>query len=140
MRYRYNPYCHCARCRAHGYMGPAVLITLGVLFLLAQVTSRYWLDFDRTWPALLIVIGLMLFLRHSAPIDGHVPREYAAVPPQNVAYGQPQYGQVPYAQAPVAPPAPGPLVTPAPVQPGTNLPAPYQQGGSNPNDTEVHHG
>ena len=39
-----------ARCRAHGYMGPAVLITLGVLFLLAQVSSTYWLNFDRTWP------------------------------------------------------------------------------------------
>ena len=69
MRYRYNPYCSCARCRAHGYMGPAVLITLGVLFLLAQVTSNYWLNFDRTWPALLIVIGLVSFLRHSAPAE-----------------------------------------------------------------------
>lgn len=140
MRYRYNPYCGCARCRAHGYMGPAVLITLGVLFLLAQVTSNYWLNFDRTWPALLIVIGLVSFLRHSAPMNGHVPREYGAVPPQNTGYGQapygqPQYGQPPYAQppygqAPVAPGTQGPVVTPAP----------YQQGGSNPNDTEVHNG
>ena len=37
MRYRYNPYCSCGRCRAHGFMGPAVLITLGVLFLLDQL-------------------------------------------------------------------------------------------------------
>ncbi|MFZ0708089.1 MAG: DUF5668 domain-containing protein [Candidatus Korobacteraceae bacterium] len=121
-------------------MGPAVLITLGVLFLLAQVTSNYWLNFDRTWPALLIVIGLVSFLRHSAPMNGHVPREYGAVPPQNTGYGQapygqPQYGQPPYAQppygqAPVAPGTQGPVVTPAP----------YQQGGSNPNDTEVHNG
>ena len=145
MRYRYNPYCSCARCRAHGYMGPAVLITLGVLFLLAQVTSTYWLNFDRTWPALLIVIGLVSFLRHSAPVDGHVPREYAAVPPANVGYGQPQYGQVPYGQAPYgqAPAASGtqgPVVAPAPIQPGGNLPAPYQQGGSTPKDTEVHNG
>lgn len=134
MRYRYNPSCGCARCRAHGYMGPAVLITLGVLFLLAQVSSHYWLDFDRTWPALLIVIGLMLFLRHSAPIDGHIPREYGAMPPANVGYVQPPYGQ-----APVAPPASSPVVTPAPIQPGGNLPAPYQ-GGTTPNDTEVHNG
>lgn len=140
MRYRYNPYCYCARCRAHGYMGPAVLITLGVLFLLAQVSSTYWLEFDRTWPALLIVIGLMLFLRHSAPVNGHVPREYGAVPPANVAYGRAPYGQPPYAQPPVVPPNSGPVVTPAPIQPGGNLPAPYQPGGSNPNDTEVHNG
>jgi hypothetical protein len=133
MRYRYNPSCSCARCRAHGYMGPAVLITLGVLFLLAQVTSSYWLNFDRTWPALLIVIGLVLFLRHSAPTNGHVPREYG-VPMTNAAYGQ-----VPYGQVPVTPPASGPVVTPAPIQPGGNLPAPYQ-GGSNPNDTGVHNG
>lgn len=146
MRYRYNPYCGCARCRAHGYLGPAVLITLGVLFLLAQVSSTYWLEFDRTWPALLIVIGLMLFLRHSAPIDGHVPREYGAVPPANVGYGQPPYGQPPYGQAPYgqapygqAPGASGPVVTPAPIQPGGNLPAPYQ-GGNNPNDPGVRNG
>jgi Domain of unknown function (DUF5668) len=136
MRYRYNPYCSCARCRAHGFMGPAVLITLGVLFLLAQVSNTYWLNFDRTWPALLIVIGLVLFLRHSAPMNGHVPREYAAVPPANVGYGQ-----APYGQAPVAPGTPGTVVTSAPIQPGGSLPpAPYPQGGSNPNDTEVHHG
>ncbi len=92
MRYRYNPYCSCARCRAHGYMGPAVLITLGVLFLLAQVGDAYWLNFDRTWPALLIVIGLVSFLRHSAPVTGHIPREYAAPP----AGG---YRQAPYGQA-----------------------------------------
>ena len=75
-------------------MGPAVLITLGVLFLLAQVSYTYWLNFDRTWPALLIVIGLVLFLRHSAPMNGHVPREYAGVPPANAGYGQAPYGQV----------------------------------------------
>ena len=141
MRYRYNPYCSCARCRAHGYMGPAVLITLGVLFLLAQVTSNYWLNFDRTWPALLIVIGLVSFLRHSAPVNGHVPREYA-VPPANVGYGQAPYAQASYGQAPYgqAPQASGTVVTPAPIQSGSNLPAPYQQGGSTPNDTEVHNG
>ena len=52
MKYRYNPACGCARCRAHGFMGPAVLITLGVLFLLDQMVHIYWMDFGRTWPAL----------------------------------------------------------------------------------------
>jgi hypothetical protein len=136
MRYRYNPYCSCARCRAHGYMGPAVLITLGVLFLLAQVGDAYWLNFDRTWPALLIVIGLVSFLRHSAPVTGHIPREYAAPP----AGG---YRQAPAGPAPVypAPGTPGSVVTPAPAQYGGNLPAaPYEQSGTNPNDTGVHNG
>lgn len=132
MRYRYNPYCSCPRCRAHGYMGPAVLITLGVLFLLAQVTSNYWLSFDRTWPALLIVIGLVSFLRHSAPANGHVPREYAA-PPAPAAY--------PRRPAAPGPGAPGAVVTPPPAQPGGSLPAaPYGQSGNNPSDTGVHNG
>jgi hypothetical protein len=141
MRYRYNPYCSCARCRAHGYMGPAVLITLGALFLLAQVTSNYWLNFDRTWPALLIVIGLVSFLRHSAPMNGHVPREYGAVPPANAGYGQVPYGQAPYRQAPGAPVPSGPVVTPAPNQSAGTLPsASYGQTGSNPDNTGVHNG
>jgi len=73
MRYRYNPSCGCARCRAHGFIGPAVLITIGVLFLLDQMTHAYWLNFGRTWPALLIVIGLVmlrLLYRHRRPLTG----------------------------------------------------------------------
>jgi hypothetical protein len=61
-------------------MGPAVLITLGVLFLLDQVVHVYWMEFGRTWPALLIVIGLVMFLQHNAPATGHVPRESMAPP------------------------------------------------------------
>ena len=57
-------------------MGPTVLITIGVLFLLSQATGVYWLRFHNTWPALLIVIGLIMFLQHNAPATGHVPREY----------------------------------------------------------------
>ncbi len=78
MRYRYNPYCPCPRCRAHGFMGPAVLITIGVLFLLDQMGHAHWMDFGFTWPALLIVIGLIKLLEHSASTNGHIPREYSA--------------------------------------------------------------
>ncbi len=81
MKYRYNPSCGCARCRAHGFMGPTILITIGVLFLLSQATGVYWLRFHNTWPALLIVIGLIMFLQHNAPATGHVPREYMVAPP-----------------------------------------------------------
>jgi len=125
MRYRYNPYCACPRCRAHGYMGPAVLITLGVLFLFDQLHLSYWMEFGRTWPALLIVIGLVSFLRHSAPVN--VPQ---AAP-----------GYYPVAPMPPAPVVPGTVVTPAPAQPSGSLPAaPYNTAGNNPSDSEVHNG
>src|ERR1039457_6879624 len=123
MRYRYNPSCACPRCRAHGFMGPAVLITLGVLFLLDQVVHVYWMEFGRTWPALLIVIGLVMFLQHHAPAVGHIPREYRGVPPvQPVARWQPPQPQ--QWQPPVVTPSPAP--TPAPIT-----------GSDNP---EVHNG
>ena len=73
MRYRYNRSCSCPRCRAHGFMGPAVLITIGVLFLLDQMGRAHWMDFSFTWPALLIVIGLIKLLEHSASTNGPHP-------------------------------------------------------------------
>ena len=99
MKYRYNPACGCARCRAHGLMGPAILITIGVLFLLDQMTHIYWMEFGRTWHALLIVIGLIMFLQHNAPATGHVPREYQAMQQAQQQY-QPQQRR-----PPVAPPS-----------------------------------
>jgi hypothetical protein len=63
---------------ANGYysrrlMGPIVLITIGVLFLLDQIGD--W-GFGRTWPILLIVIGAVkIFERFIAPSTG------ACVPP-----------------------------------------------------------
>ena len=93
MRYRYNPSCGCARCRAHGFIGPAVLITIGVLFLLDQMTHAYWLNFGRTWPALLIVIGLVMFLQHNVPASGHIPRGYMVPPPGPPPYVPPPQQQ-----------------------------------------------
>lgn len=109
MKYRYNPSCGCARCRAHGFMGPAVLITIGVLFLFDQVTHVYWMEFGRTWPALLIIIGLVMFLQHNAPATGHIPREYMGYPAAPPYPGQPQPQQW---RPPVAPPV-QPVVPPA---------------------------
>ncbi len=122
MRYKYNPYCSCPRCRTHGYMGPAVLITLGVLFLLSQSTGVGFLSFHHTWPALLIVIGLVLFIQHSTPDTGHVPRGYVPVQAVSPSAMQPQ---------------PSPVVTPAPMPPAGNLP---QSGYVNPDDQGVHNG
>ena len=109
MKYRYNPACGCARCRAHGFMGPAVLITLGVLFLLDQITHIYWMEFGRTWPALLIVIGLVMFLQHNAPSTGHVPREYPGYPQMQPPYpAQQQQQWRPPVVTPAPTPSPGP--------------------------------
>ncbi len=68
--YRPNRSCGCARCRCSGYIGPAVLITLGVLFLIGEFLPRY--DFSTTWPILLIVCGILVLLRRTAPATGHV--------------------------------------------------------------------
>lgn len=80
-----NPYvrnknCSCVRCRAHGMMGAAVLITLGVLFLLENYGVA---PFDRSFPILLLVIGSVLLISRSGSMEGHVdPTWYAgAVPP-----------------------------------------------------------
>jgi hypothetical protein len=61
-------------------MGPAILITLGVLFMLHE----YWvLRFHETFPVLLIVIGILLYLGRSASTEGHVepPLPAAPLPP-----------------------------------------------------------
>ena len=111
MKYRYNSYCPCGRCRAHGYMGPAVLITIGVLFLLDQMGHAHWMNFGFTWPALLIVIGLVKLLEHSASINGHILREYGANLPPNAGQPMPP-------GTPIYPPqAPGPITPRPPVAP-----------------------
>ena len=67
--YRRNRSCSCPRCRCSGYIGPTVLITLGVLFLIDQYSV--W-SIGRTWPILLIVIGIVLLARRNASTEGHV--------------------------------------------------------------------
>ena len=79
--YSTNPRCRCGRCRMSTMMGPAVLITLGVLFLLQQTNWGWSWGFHRTWPVLLIVIGIIKVLQYTAPIEGHVPVGYIAPAP-----------------------------------------------------------
>jgi hypothetical protein len=76
-----NRSCSCVRCRAHGLMGPAVLVTLGVLFLLQ---SYYIVSFDRSFPALLLVIGCVLLISRAGSTEGHIEPQWmtgAAPPP-----------------------------------------------------------
>jgi hypothetical protein len=64
-------------------MGPAVLITIGVLFLLHEVRGDIF-DFSNTYPFILIVIGAILLAASLAPMDGHIDSTVAtppAVPP-----------------------------------------------------------
>ena len=63
--------CHCQRCTVRGLMGPAILITIGVLFLLHQLHGGYF-DFTNTWPVILVVIGMVQLASAFAPRDGHV--------------------------------------------------------------------
>jgi len=61
--------CRCDRCRAQSLMGPAVLVTLGLLFLLEQQNV---ISFGRTWPLLLVVIGLIKVFQGNASTAGHI--------------------------------------------------------------------
>jgi hypothetical protein len=62
--------CRCARCRTRGLMGPAVLVTVGVLFLIGEYSGRY--SFQELWPILLIVIGLVKVAEALSSSEGHV--------------------------------------------------------------------
>lgn len=64
-----NRHCYCPRCKCRGLVGPVILITLGVLFLLS--TFDIW-HFHRSWPILLIAIGVAKVLSSSADTGGHI--------------------------------------------------------------------
>jgi hypothetical protein len=71
--------CQCARCRANRLMGPAVVLTLGFLFLFSSLGR---VGFGRTWPILLLVIGGVKLYQSSASNEGHVlPAPPPAGPP-----------------------------------------------------------
>jgi len=61
-------------------MGPAVVVTVGVLFLLDQLRGGY-LSFGNTFPVILIVIGVISLASNLAPDDGHISGTGAPAPP-----------------------------------------------------------
>lgn len=69
--------CRCPRCTIRGLMGPAVVIAVGVLFLLQQTHSGEY-DFGRTYPLILIVIGAILLASSLSPMDGHISSDAVA--------------------------------------------------------------
>ena len=61
--------CRCARCRTRRIMGPAMLLTIGILFLLENLNIAY---FGRTWPVILLVVGAVKLMQGSASVEGHI--------------------------------------------------------------------
>lgn len=64
--------CTCQRCTIRGLMGPAVVITVGVLFLLQQLMRSPYFDFSNTYPIILIVIGAVHLATVFASDAGHI--------------------------------------------------------------------
>jgi Domain of unknown function (DUF5668)/B-box zinc finger len=90
--------CGCARCRSRRLMGPAMLLTIGVLFLLE---SLHVAGFSRTWPLILLVVGGVRLLQGSASQAGHVPS-----PAVSVNSTSPGGSVPPVPPAPPVPPTP----------------------------------
>jgi hypothetical protein len=102
--------------------GPITLITVGVLFALNNFTPY---SFDKTWPVLLIVFGLLsLMKRGIEPAPPQPPPPVQPYPPPAYAYpAQGSYAQSTYSQPP---PAKGGFGTsaPRPADAGQNPPPP----------------
>jgi hypothetical protein len=49
-------------------MGPVVLITIGAIFLCGQYTAY---GFATLWPALLVIVGILLLAQATASSEGH---------------------------------------------------------------------
>ena len=69
--------CNCRRCTIRSLMGPAVVITVGVLFLLDQMRGEFF-SFSNTWPVILLVIGAVQLASALSSSEGHI---YGPVPP-----------------------------------------------------------
>ncbi len=74
--------CTCGRCSTRWLMGPAMVLTTGILLLLDSTGVA---EVHRTWPAWLLVVGIVKLVQSSASSAGHVgplpPGPPAAVPP-----------------------------------------------------------
>jgi hypothetical protein len=90
--------CRCPRCTIRGLMGPAVIVTVGVLFLLHEARGDAF-DFANTYPFILIVIGAILLASSLAPMTGHAdaiaapPPAIPPAPPSPTQNSMPGQGQ-----------------------------------------------
>ncbi len=61
--------CRCARCRIRSLTGPVILIAVGLIFLSGEYTPY---GFVTLWPALLVIVGILLLAQSAASDDGHL--------------------------------------------------------------------
>ncbi|HTP69385.1 MAG TPA: hypothetical protein VMJ35_10820 [Dongiaceae bacterium] len=78
--------CRCQSCMIRSMTGPAIIITVGVLYLLNQVRGGVFY-FGNTWPVILLVIGAFQLGAALASREGHV--EPATAPPTTPPPGIP---------------------------------------------------
>jgi hypothetical protein len=98
--------CGCGRCSTRWLMGPSMVLTTGVLFLFHTMNIA---ELNRTWPAWILVVGIVKLLQNNASSEGHV-------------------GPLPPGPASIAPPQP-----PPPPDPSLSNQGPTSSSG------EVHH-
>lgn len=83
--------CTCRRCTIRSLMGPAILVTIGVLFLLGEFIGHGF-SFGNTFPVVLIVIGAILLASSLAPMDGHIDSSAPQPPPPPAPPANPYQG------------------------------------------------
>jgi Domain of unknown function (DUF5668)/B-box zinc finger len=75
--------CGCGRCSTRWLMGPAMVLTTGILFLFHTMDIA---ELHRTWPAWILVVGVVKLLQNNASSVGHVgplpPGPGSVAPPQ----------------------------------------------------------
>ena len=76
--------CACRRCTIRGLMGPAIVITVGVLFLLHETRGDFF-NIGNTYPVIVIVIGLISLASALTSMEGHLSS--GAPAPSNVSSG-----------------------------------------------------
>jgi hypothetical protein len=97
--------CYCDRCKTRHITWPAVIVTLGVLFLLDNLHGP---GFERTWPLILLVIGGVKLFQSNASDAGHIgalpmppaqpvpppapPMDASSTPPQSAPPSEVSHG------------------------------------------------
>ncbi|MGC2194664.1 MAG: B-box zinc finger protein [Terriglobales bacterium] len=66
---QYEGACSCDRCKMRCILWPAIMVTVGTLFLLDNLHGP---GFERTWPLILLVIGAVKLLQSNASETGHI--------------------------------------------------------------------
>jgi hypothetical protein len=84
-------------------MGPVIVVTIGVLFLLAQIRGGFF-EFSNTWPVILVVIGLVSLASSFASSDGHNASQSPVPPAMPAPQGMPT---APTSTAPTSTPGQG---------------------------------